>query len=700
MFVVEERTPTPCTTKMMDLAHQAVNEDKPLPQLREMDLTSLLFPGDHDCWTNAPATFTAGNPNSSLPGRLAHLVKQRRNLPDGNKQSDEGPSTFMFSDQLREITASPGDEVSMARATMGSAHTHSVSPSSQEERNSKEYKEFSQGQIDIQEKSVENPGCPPVRFSNRHTVVLKARLKDINRVWRSKANNKCRDKIARIPPILRKRLQPWTKAKNLAKSVTLKFPSPKLVVHTDASLTSWGGYSQYKKAQELWSITLRQFHINVLEAMAVLLTLKKLAPAKKQHIRRNVIGLEHLGENLPIPTNKSVNEGPRQTQNFQRPSGSSSPQLAQEQLVPPSGGTGSPPSTDPQSNINTSSTNSHCVSFLKNSKCPNFMDFIIFAAQRPADIDPQNTLFLESDKRDSTLRQYDSAVKKLAKFLKDSKAEVMTMNLTVSFFRTLFESGLAASTITTIKSVLKKIFQIGFNIDLTDTYFSSIPRACARLKPSTHPSSVSWFLNDVLKLASDTPNESCDYIPLLRKTLFLMSLASGARISELSALSRDPVHIEFLSSGEILISPDKRFLAKNEDPQNRWSQWKIVPLPQDPSLCPVTTLKAYLNRTSNQSTGPLFIRENGGTITLKGIRQQILYFIKQANPASFPHVHDIRAVATSINYFHHMNFDELTKYTGWKSPAVFKRHYLKHLEALKFATVAAGNVVPPESHDP
>ncbi|XP_068244294.1 uncharacterized protein [Palaemon carinicauda] len=415
--------------------------------------------------------------------------------------------------------------------------------------------------------------------------------------------------------------------------------------------------------------------------------------------RRNVVRLEHLEEDLLVPSDKSSDESVGQTQVFQRPSSSGSPQLAQEQLVSSVGGTGSPPSTDTQSNTNTSSTNSQCVSFLKNSECPNFMDFMKFAAQRGAAIDPQNTLFLESDKRESTLRQYDSAVKKLAKFLRDSKVEKMTMNLTVTFFRTLFESGLAANTITTIKSALKKIFHIGFNIDLTDSYFSSIPRACARLKPSTHPSAVSWFLNDVLKMASDTLNESCNYIALLRKTLFLLSLASGARISELSALTRDPGHIEFLSSGEVLLSPNKVFLAKNEDPQNRWSSWKIVPLPQDPSLCPVTTLKSYLNRTSMKSTGPLFIRENGGTITLKGIRQHILYFTKQANPESFPHVHDIRAVATSVNYFHHMNFDELTKYTGWKSPKVFKRHYLKPLEALKFATVAAGNVVPPEGNE-
>ncbi|XP_068203969.1 uncharacterized protein [Palaemon carinicauda] len=412
--------------------------------------------------------------------------------------------------------------------------------------------------------------------------------------------------------------------------------------------------------------------------------------------RRNDVRLERLEEDLSVPYDKSPIESIGQTQVFQRPSGSGSPQLAQEQLVPSVAGTGLLPSADTQPYNNTSSTNSQCVSFLKNSECPNFMDFTKFAVQKGENIDPLNTLFLESDKRESTLCQYDSAVKKLAKFLKDSKVEKMTMNLTVTFFRTLFESGMAANTITTIKSALKKIFHIGFDIDLTDSYFSSIPRACARLKPSTRPSAVSWFLNDVLKLASDTLNESCNYMALLRKTLFLLSLASGSRISELSALSRDPGHIDFLSSGEVLLSPNKVFLAKNEDPQNRWSPWKIVPLPRDPSLCPVTTLKSYLNRTSITTTGPLFIRENGGTITLKGIRQQILYFIKQANPESFPHVHDIRAVATSINFFHHRKFDELTKYTGWKSPKVFKRHYLKPLEALKFATVAAGNVVPPE----
>ncbi|XP_068204267.1 uncharacterized protein [Palaemon carinicauda] len=270
---------------------------------------------------------------------------------------------------------------------------------------------------------------------------------------------------------------------------------------------------------------------------------------------RHVHRLEYLAGDLPVSSYKHADESSGQTQDFQRTDYSSSSQLAKKQLVS-SWRNRDSVLGGPQPEVNANSTNSQCVSFLKNSECPNFMDFMKFAAQKDADIDPLNTLFLESDKRDSPLLQYDSAVKKLEKFLKDSDVQTMTANLAVTFFRTLFEGGLAASTITTIKSALKKISQFGFNIDLRDSYFSSIPKACARLKPATRPHVVSWFLNDVLKLASDTDNDSCSCITILRKTLFLVSLASGARISELSALSREPGHIDFLSSGEVLLFPD------------------------------------------------------------------------------------------------------------------------------------------------
>ncbi|XP_068249701.1 uncharacterized protein [Palaemon carinicauda] len=80
MFVVEGQTPPPCTTKIVDLALQAAVEDKPMPQLRETDLTSILFPGDHDCWIDAPATFTMGKLNTDCAS--TQFSERLPRLPD------------------------------------------------------------------------------------------------------------------------------------------------------------------------------------------------------------------------------------------------------------------------------------------------------------------------------------------------------------------------------------------------------------------------------------------------------------------------------------------------------------------------------------------------------------------------------------------------------------------------------------------
>ena len=46
-----------------------------------------------------------------------------------------------------------------------------------------------------------------------------------------------------------------------------------------------GGHTPSKKVQGQWSLKFQQFHINILEAMAVFLSLKRLIPKKNLHIR-------------------------------------------------------------------------------------------------------------------------------------------------------------------------------------------------------------------------------------------------------------------------------------------------------------------------------------------------------------------------------------------------------------------------------
>ena len=69
------------------------------------------------------------------------------------------------------------------------------------------------------------------------------------------------------------------------------------------------------------------------------------------------------------------------------------------------------------------------------------------------------------------------------------------------------------------------------------------------------------------------------------------------------------------------------------------------------------------------------------------------------DPESIPKAHDVRAISTSINYSHFMDFQALSAYTRWKSAGVFTKHYFKSLDSLRFHTVAAGKVVPPGGSD-
>ena len=414
---------------------------------------------------------------------------------------------------------------------------------------------------------------------------------------------------------------------------------------------------------------------------------------------RSVSGLEPMGKDISVSSGQLSHEGPSQAQVLQRYGRPSGSQLAEEQLVSSSLGTQTSSISNSVTGTVSGSANQDCISFILANEQLDFMGFLKFAAKRRFDIDPVNMDFTEANKSDSTIRQYDAAFRKLSSFLRSTKPKEMSINLALSFFRSLHDSGLAASTVTSTKSALAKVFYYGFDMRLNDVCFASIAHSCAKLRPTARPEMLSWSLNKVLQLASSIANDSCSYQQLFRKTLFLLALASGARLSELAALSRDKGFVTFLPSGEVSLSPHPKFLAKNEDPQNRWSPWKIIPLPQDPSLCPVEVLRAYLQRTDSWRSGSLFKREKGGTITINGIRQQILYFIKAADPDSVPTAHQVRAIATSVNFFQYMDFQALSHYTSWKSSRVFMHHYFKNIDALKFYAVVAGKVVVPSQDD-
>ena len=133
---------------------------------------------------------------------------------------------------------------------------------------------------------------------------------------------------------------------------------------------------------------------------------------------------------------------------------------------------------------------------------------------------------------------------------------------------------------------------------------------------------------------------------------------------------------------------------------NRWGPWRTVPLPSDPSLCPVKCLKDYLAATPQICVGQLFrAPSSGSTLTTNQVRAKLLYFIKRGDPGSVPRGHDPRKIASSLAFFSSMSFADLQAYTGWSRPHVFYKHYLSQIEEVSRSVVSAGQIILPNAEE-
>jgi len=55
-------------------------------------------------------------------------------------------------------------------------------------------------------------------------------------------------------------------------------------------------------------------------------------------------------------------------------------------------------------------------------------------------------------------------------------------------------------------------------------------------------------------------------VKLTMKVLFLLTLATGGRISEINALCQSDSFLQFLKGGGVKLIPDPKFIAKNKGP--------------------------------------------------------------------------------------------------------------------------------------
>lgn len=405
-------------------------------------------------------------------------------------------------------------------------------------------------------------------------------------------------------------------------------------------------------------------------------------------------GLEQMEEDIPIPSNQHSPEGSGEIEGLQGHSSSRSPTMAQQPLVPSPHGV--EPIEDPilQPSTLTDDPKREDLRLLSSDNPPSYMDYLSRVLTR--EFSKENVEIMLEYLKPSSISQYSSVWSKWTSYLNQSKPKELTHNTVISFLRYLFvDRGLSPATISSHRSVLSQPLLRGFGIDLNTNIDAMVTKAFFRKRPRQPQTNISWSLNKVLEHLEQESSHNSSIKFILHKSIFLLALASGARGSEIAALTRDPQYLSFTTDGGLRLRPNPQFIAKNELPDRRWDHWVIPALPDgDNPLCPVRSLSAYMDLTKSLTSGPLFrCHSSDRPLTTAGIRSAMTSLIKISNPDSVPKSHDIRKLASSYAFMEGMNVTEMANFTGWAGSKVFLRHYLKEINDLQQGCVAMGRVV-------
>ena len=335
-----------------------------------------------------------------------------------------------------------------------------------------------------------------------------------------------------------------------------------------------------------------------------------------------------------------------------------------------------------------------CYRYLRSGERPTRLDFLSKIYERQ--FSKVSAQYLIKNLRTSSNRQYESIWSSWTQFIEVNNPPCIQSDTVMKFLIHLFENKrLATSTIVSYKCALKEPLLRGFGVDVCSSDFAALTRSFSLKRPSVPGSFPTWPLESVLDLVS-SEDFTREPIHLLEKTLFLVALACGPRISELKAMRRGQ-HLNFVNGGARLCL-DPTFLAKNEDPLNRRKPVMIRPLPTDTSLCPVAALKSFLEATPLQE-GPLFVSPvNLAPLSTGAIRVALARVIRQAVPDSFPKSHDLRKLASSLAFMGNMSLSQMSSYTGWKSSSVFVKHYCGEVSLMQKSCIALGSEVGPSSY--
>ena len=312
-----------------------------------------------------------------------------------------------------------------------------------------------------------------------------------------------------------------------------------------------------------------------------------------------------------------------------------------------------------------------------------------YSKQHPL-VPPEGIALMSKPVGGTSINEYQRKWRAFISFLKREKIsfEQVTIDSVLHFLYFLFYTRkLSLSTVALYRTALSVPMLIYFQIDLNVKAVTDLLRGMSHERPKKPPSTPTWSLNKVLTFLENL-NNNMNQTMLLKKTAFLLLLATGWRISELHACVRDKEFCSFTSNGILRIRPHPSFLGKNEKPQNRWNHTEIKVLKlrngSISKICPVTTLRSYLQRTSKYKKGKLFLppEKHQKKMSIYSLSKHICEVILMADPGVRARVHDVRKYAASLSFTNTMATEDLMQAMNWSSPVTFFKFYFCQTEPL------------------
>ena len=332
--------------------------------------------------------------------------------------------------------------------------------------------------------------------------------------------------------------------------------------------------------------------------------------------------------------------------------------------------------------------------------------------------------------RQSSLKIYDSRWKRFSSWCSERKISPwhVSVQQLADFLLSLFEEGkLKVSTIEGYKSAISATLKVtGVNFG-TDPFLCGLVNSFYTDRPIERNLAPRWDLSVVLSALTKSPFEprdmaTIDLSLLTYKTVFLLSLATGARRGEIHALDRSL--LRWSSDGkDVFLRPRVGFVSKTQvarDPSTALTGFWVKSLSAtmdrsepDRSLCPVRALRYYIARTESSRAGrkPLFLplrATESGTLSPNTISAWIRKTIslayqvagKDAELARLHSLraHETRALSSSWDALRNTSMKDIMDACRWRSHNTFTSFYLRDLVevedrllALKCFPTAASN---------